>query len=407
MSDLYAVGVIAFEMLTGRLPFEGPNALSIAHSHVNDAPPRASTRAPVPAPLDDLVLQLLAKDPSERPQSAALVRERLKRMTPHLGLRVQPVPQLPMARDVRSLQTTLDGTSPTVRVRPSVDELPTLTMPTAELHARALRRSWVLPIAGAVALALGGTGLYVASRGTAPAPAEGRPLPGAAQAGAAGSARANSGESTTGVRAVPQAKDEGRALTASPPAATAGTAGSVVAGREVAPEKEPVRAVLPVESGSAPAGKGTRGDGTVKANGAPVQAPAASGGKPVESRTAAAARAVGLPSSPEPTAPAPRLVAPAPAQREPLRPVPEVRPAPAPAQGLPGKVRLLVKGWGNLTVDGTLLGQFPAPARFPLNAVELKPGTHVLELANGPAQKTWRSVVNVEPGGITELTVAW
>jgi len=77
------------------------------------------------------------------------------------------------------------------------------------------------------------------------------------------------------------------------------------------------------------------------------------------------------------------------------------------APAAPGKVRLLVKGWGNLTVDGTLLGQFPAPARFPLNAVELPAGTHLVELANGPAQKTWRSVVKVEPGATTELNVTW
>jgi serine/threonine-protein kinase len=353
------VGVIAFEMLTGRLPFEGPNALAIAHSHVNDAPPRASTRAPVPAPLDDLVLQLLAKNPSERPQSAAVVRERLKRMTPHLGLRVSPAPQLPVARDVRAAPDTQGGMAATVRVRASLDELPTLTMPTAELHARALKRSWGLPVAGAVALVLGAAGLYAATRTGTDGPKAAAP------------------------KVVPTAAVSPR--TDATPVARPDKAAPAVEARAALSQPEAVREA----KSTAPAP-------------APERAP--------PSRTAALARAVGVqPEGPErpvaKAAPLPKPPAPQPSPE--ARPAAPVAPAQAAAQPAPGKVRLLVKGWGNLTVDGTLMGQFPAPARFPLNAVELPSGTHLVELANGPAQKTWRSLVKVEPGATTELAVTW
>ena len=77
-SDLYSLGVILYEMVAGRPPFVG-DAVSILLQHVNAAPVAASVYNPgLPSALDTLILELLAKKPEDRPESAASVREELK-----------------------------------------------------------------------------------------------------------------------------------------------------------------------------------------------------------------------------------------------------------------------------------------------------------------------------------------
>src|SRR5205814_2141426 len=61
--DVYALGVTAFQMLTGRLPFPGPDLVG---QHLGARPPRPSSLAPAAAPFDEVVLRMLAKDPADR-----------------------------------------------------------------------------------------------------------------------------------------------------------------------------------------------------------------------------------------------------------------------------------------------------------------------------------------------------
>jgi serine/threonine-protein kinase len=78
-TDLYAVGIIAFEMLTGRMPFQGASAMEVAMQQVQSPPPTLSSLVPDIAPeLEELVLRLLAKKPAQRPASAEAVRRELK-----------------------------------------------------------------------------------------------------------------------------------------------------------------------------------------------------------------------------------------------------------------------------------------------------------------------------------------
>lgn len=70
-SDLYAVGVILFELLTGHVPFDAESAVSIALKHVSEAPPAPSMFDPsVPPQLEAIVLWALEKDPAQRPPDA-------------------------------------------------------------------------------------------------------------------------------------------------------------------------------------------------------------------------------------------------------------------------------------------------------------------------------------------------
>ena len=71
-ADIYAIGVILFEMLCGRVPFEGESAVAIAMKQVGEEPPRPSSINPKVSPaLDAVVLTALAKDPAARYGSAA------------------------------------------------------------------------------------------------------------------------------------------------------------------------------------------------------------------------------------------------------------------------------------------------------------------------------------------------
>ncbi len=70
-ADLYAVGIVLYEMLSGRVPFEGEAAVTVAMRHVQEAPEALTDRNPlVPDALESVVMRALTKDPTQRYQSA-------------------------------------------------------------------------------------------------------------------------------------------------------------------------------------------------------------------------------------------------------------------------------------------------------------------------------------------------
>jgi eukaryotic-like serine/threonine-protein kinase len=78
-SDVYAIGVMLYEMLAGRVPWEGDNALSVMSQHITAAvPPLHELNSAVPPPIDGIVRKCLRRDPDERYEDATSLRSDLE-----------------------------------------------------------------------------------------------------------------------------------------------------------------------------------------------------------------------------------------------------------------------------------------------------------------------------------------
>jgi len=151
-SDLYALGVVAFELVTGELPFKGGTPIETATMRMTQPPPRASTKLPdLDSELDDFILQLMATKPEERPASAAAARTRV------LQLRKKKA-----GAGARSAETSVDsGPPPGLSLESEVGEGDT----TAQLRLPPWEPISTTPwwVGGVAALLLvsGGAGLLV------------------------------------------------------------------------------------------------------------------------------------------------------------------------------------------------------------------------------------------------------
>src|SRR2546428_3060836 len=93
-SDLYSLGAMLYEMVTGRPPFLGDDAVGVISQHINTAPVDPSWHNPeVRGAVEDLILRLLAKSPADRPETAVAVAVQLQRI---IAAGVQPAPQEPL-----------------------------------------------------------------------------------------------------------------------------------------------------------------------------------------------------------------------------------------------------------------------------------------------------------------------
>jgi len=85
-ADLYAVGVMAYEMLTGRTPFVAPTPQGMLAAHIAERPePPSRYRNAIPPAMNDLVLRCLEKNPADRTQAAEEIASRLAAMTTPTG----------------------------------------------------------------------------------------------------------------------------------------------------------------------------------------------------------------------------------------------------------------------------------------------------------------------------------
>ncbi len=121
--DLYAVGVILYQMVTGHLPFDGQNSMEVLTKHVNEPPILPSQRQPglvVSAGMEALILRAMSKDPAQRPQNAAQFRDELLDLVqPRLVSHPQVTPAPLLAATPRAHSIPSGERHTPVRVKPA------------------------------------------------------------------------------------------------------------------------------------------------------------------------------------------------------------------------------------------------------------------------------------------------
>ncbi|WP_129291753.1 serine/threonine-protein kinase [Streptomyces sp. N1] len=156
-SDLYALGCLLFELITGRLPFQAPDSVGYLTAHVSQEPPAPSSVRPgIPRAWDDLVGRLLRKDPSERYRTAADVSRDLRQLN-------QASPTHVLTRQARGSVPPSAGStdevltaSTSTAYAPNVSDGPTAQ--TAYWGRNAAATGFLLPGLGGIAF---GSGMYI------------------------------------------------------------------------------------------------------------------------------------------------------------------------------------------------------------------------------------------------------
>jgi serine/threonine-protein kinase len=161
-SDVYAAGIVAYEMFTGEKPFIGDSPIQIAYMHVNEAIPRLrSKRKEIPQALDDLVASATAKNPDDRPRTAGDFLARLqtiqieldpKKSQLDLGL---DLPVEPIREKARKKIKDEPIKEETVEVKETTRELKRKEEKKKRASAR-VRRNRKVALILAIALGIGG-----------------------------------------------------------------------------------------------------------------------------------------------------------------------------------------------------------------------------------------------------------
>jgi len=116
-ADLYALGVVLFEMLTGRVPFSADRPEAVLHAHIFTPPPSPSRLNPaIPEAVSQVLLKALAKDPNERYQSGAALVAALSAAQPEQrsrGAEEQKSPAAPLLPDTSALPQPAPAAEPT------------------------------------------------------------------------------------------------------------------------------------------------------------------------------------------------------------------------------------------------------------------------------------------------------
>ncbi|KZB84607.1 PASTA domain-containing protein [Amycolatopsis regifaucium] len=131
--DVYSAGILLYEMLTGRAPYTGDTAISVAYRHVNDDVPRPSELRPgIPPALDELILRATRRDPEQRPSDAAVFLAELNHLRTILGIPSVPVP-VPLPPDA-DRETDAERTTPGIPAVPAMNAATATTVlaPVAE-----------------------------------------------------------------------------------------------------------------------------------------------------------------------------------------------------------------------------------------------------------------------------------
>ncbi len=145
-TDIYSLGIVAYEALAGRRPFTGESQVAIAMAQINETPPDLPVT--VSEPVRNLVYSCIAKNPSDRPASAAHLARAAQAL--RRGDVAAAAAAVPGVLGDSSLGTAFGSTSATTRVLPSMDEYTPRTVPVETKR----RNPWTWPLIALIAILL-------------------------------------------------------------------------------------------------------------------------------------------------------------------------------------------------------------------------------------------------------------
>ncbi|GAA5152255.1 Stk1 family PASTA domain-containing Ser/Thr kinase [Microbacterium pseudoresistens] len=171
-SDIYALGIMLYEMLVGEQPYKGEQPMQIAFQHATESVPRPSVRNPgVPEQLDELVLWSTEKSPDERPNNAQEMLDRLRAIERELGITPAPtaataattvIDPVAPSRDSGDLTLVMPG-APTATAPVAEQALDNATLLRRRTATRRARGGFLLALVLLLAAAAAGAGWWFGS----------------------------------------------------------------------------------------------------------------------------------------------------------------------------------------------------------------------------------------------------